>query len=221
MNDISKRPRTSVRMGALDGDKEERAICAKQMLEAATALDLMAAPAAPAQEHAAIQELRHIAEAKRFDRTAFDDDTAFADWAQSRARWTLAGNSSPAQEPEAREWMPLQGTPFAVRMDALSEGQAQRNHGQSLADLKLRQGLAISEALALVEQRAWWRRTEASEAFAALAKIAASAPVDAQMEEIKRELCMIHGGLPDDDPVEGVRQARLMLERAALAGRGK
>lgn len=31
-------------------------------------------------------ELANIANAKRFDRKTFDDDTAFADWAQSRAR---------------------------------------------------------------------------------------------------------------------------------------
>ena len=34
-------------------------------------------------------ELTNIAEAKRFDREHFDDDTSFADWAQSRARWRL------------------------------------------------------------------------------------------------------------------------------------
>lgn len=39
--------------------------------------------------NAATQELRNIADAKRFDRNTFDNDTAFADWAQSRARHTL------------------------------------------------------------------------------------------------------------------------------------
>lgn len=39
---------------------------------------------------AAVQELRNIADAKRFDKKCFDDDTTFADWAQSRARFTLA-----------------------------------------------------------------------------------------------------------------------------------
>lgn len=34
-------------------------------------------------------ELMNIAKAKRFNREYFDDDTAFADWAQSRARFTL------------------------------------------------------------------------------------------------------------------------------------
>jgi hypothetical protein len=37
----------------------------------------------------AIRELERIVNAKRFDRSVFDDDTAFADWAQSRARHTL------------------------------------------------------------------------------------------------------------------------------------
>ena len=41
---------------------------------------------------AATQELRNIAEAKRFDRERFDDDTSFADWAQSRARNALRPN---------------------------------------------------------------------------------------------------------------------------------
>jgi hypothetical protein len=39
---------------------------------------------------AAIRELENIVKAKRFDRETFDDDTAFADWAQNRARHTLA-----------------------------------------------------------------------------------------------------------------------------------
>lgn len=48
----------------------------------------------------AVQELRNIVEAKRFDRERFDDDTAFADWAQSRGRHTLAamaGESRPSK----------------------------------------------------------------------------------------------------------------------------
>lgn len=40
--------------------------------------------------HKAIAELRNIAEAKRFDREYFECDAEFADWAQSRARHTLA-----------------------------------------------------------------------------------------------------------------------------------
>ena len=35
------------------------------------------------------QELRNIANAKRFDKERFSDDSAFADWAQSRCRGTL------------------------------------------------------------------------------------------------------------------------------------
>lgn len=39
---------------------------------------------------AAVQELSNIANAKRFDRTLFQDDEAFANWAQSRCRHTLS-----------------------------------------------------------------------------------------------------------------------------------
>jgi len=38
-------------------------------------------------------ELRNIAEAKRFDRSVFEDDTAFADWVQSRCRWHIRGDA--------------------------------------------------------------------------------------------------------------------------------
>jgi len=38
------------------------------------------------ERDAALVELGYIANAKRFDREKFDDDTSFADWAQSRAR---------------------------------------------------------------------------------------------------------------------------------------
>lgn len=37
----------------------------------------------------AVAELENIACAKRFDRDIFADDTAFSDWAQSRARFAL------------------------------------------------------------------------------------------------------------------------------------
>lgn len=39
MNDLSKRLLASVRMDAVNGDGYERSICAKQMTEAAAALD--------------------------------------------------------------------------------------------------------------------------------------------------------------------------------------
>jgi hypothetical protein len=38
----------------------------------------------------AVQELRNIALAERFNREHFDGDTSFADWAQSRCRALLA-----------------------------------------------------------------------------------------------------------------------------------
>ncbi|RDU99177.1 hypothetical protein [Trinickia dinghuensis] len=44
--------------------------------------------------HAAITELRNIANAKRFDKAYFDDDESFADWAQSRARHALAASTA-------------------------------------------------------------------------------------------------------------------------------
>jgi len=38
-------------------------------------------------------ELANIANARRFDREYFDDDTAFVDWAQSRARHAIGEHS--------------------------------------------------------------------------------------------------------------------------------
>lgn len=43
----------------------------------------------------AIRELDNIVRARRTDRECFDNDTAFADWAQSRARHTLAECTKP------------------------------------------------------------------------------------------------------------------------------
>lgn len=40
------------------------------------------------------QELSNIATAKRFDRSVFDDDSAFADWAQSRCRYVGRGDAA-------------------------------------------------------------------------------------------------------------------------------
>ena len=51
--------------------------------------------AALTDERAAIEELRNIANAKRFDHEMFADDTEFADWAQSRARHTLVHVTAP------------------------------------------------------------------------------------------------------------------------------
>lgn len=39
--------------------------------------------------HPAMQELKNIGYAKRFNRAVFSNDTEFADWAQSRARHTF------------------------------------------------------------------------------------------------------------------------------------
>jgi hypothetical protein len=57
------------------------------------------APIAQGEQRDAEQELLNIANAKRFDRECFSGDTEFADWAQSRCRYTLASRqpASPAE----------------------------------------------------------------------------------------------------------------------------
>jgi hypothetical protein len=47
----------------------------------------------PAPDYEAISELMNIVHAQRFNRDCFQDDTDFADWAQSRCRHTLASLS--------------------------------------------------------------------------------------------------------------------------------
>jgi hypothetical protein len=37
----------------------------------------------------AVQELRNIVKAKRYDKDVFADDSAFVDWVRSRAKWVL------------------------------------------------------------------------------------------------------------------------------------
>jgi len=46
----------------------------------------------------ALKELSNIANAKRFDREYFEDDTSFADWVQSRARALLAAAPKAAEQ---------------------------------------------------------------------------------------------------------------------------
>ena len=53
---------------------------------------------------AAIRELENIVKAKRHDRSVFDDDTAFADWAQSRARHTLKECDPPHDRRTLEPW---------------------------------------------------------------------------------------------------------------------
>jgi flagellar biosynthesis GTPase FlhF len=68
---------------------------------ARTALSNPSNPQQPAAKSQAEQMrdpvyvLNFIANAKRFDRFHFDDDTAFADWAQSLARHVIGGPSNP------------------------------------------------------------------------------------------------------------------------------
>lgn len=82
-------------------------------------------------------------------------------------------------------YMPILGTPFAVRMDTLNEAQAQRNHGQSLARLAERGGLSLQEAHAVAERRAW-RNEPAEEAAEALHKLG---PVPVTDRMVQRFLC--------------------------------
>lgn len=67
-------------------------------------------------------------------------------------------------------WMPLYGTGLAVRMDLLNEEQAMRNHGQALATLAQRGGLAPSEALAIAEHRQWQATRSEIDALKMLAR---------------------------------------------------
>ena len=52
-------------------------------------------------------------------------------------------------------YMPIIGTGLALRMDKLNERQAQINHSQTLERLADRGGLSPSEALAVMERRAF------------------------------------------------------------------
>lgn len=66
------------------------------------------------------------------------------------------------------EYMPILGTPFAVRMDVLNEQQAKDNHGgQSLDMLRRRGGFSLCEAAAIAERRQW-RQQKAEDAARAL-----------------------------------------------------
>lgn len=57
-------------------------------------------------------------------------------------------------------YMPIIGTPFAVRLDVLNERQALRNHSQSLEQLKERGGLSWCEAAAVAGSRPWRSMTD-------------------------------------------------------------
>lgn len=71
----------------------------------------------------------------------------------------------PSKQPD---YMPLMGTPLAIRFDALSAEQAVANHGQGLEQLRDRGGLDLSEAAAVKEKRGW-RSTTAPAALCSLA----------------------------------------------------
>jgi hypothetical protein len=70
-------------------------------------------------------------------------------------------------------YMPILGTPFAVRMDLLNEEQAQANHWQSLTRLRERGGLSLCEAAAIAERRRW-REQKVSEVAEAIARVESS-----------------------------------------------
>ncbi len=81
--------------------------CCPNAVELNAALSREAALAKRAEEAegklcAARDELGNIANAKRFQRDHFRDDTEFADWAQSRARFTLS-SPTPHVCAEARQ----------------------------------------------------------------------------------------------------------------------
>jgi len=57
--------------------------------------------------------------------------------------------------------------PLYVRMDALNEEWAQRNHDQSLVTLNSRGGLSPCEAAAIIERRPW-RKMNADHAIAVI-----------------------------------------------------
>jgi hypothetical protein len=54
--------------------------------------------------------------------------------------------------PPSPQWMPIQGTTLAVRMCALDELTAYKNHGQNLAELANRGGMSPTEAVALAKK---------------------------------------------------------------------
>lgn len=78
------------------------------------------APASGVQERIALQELRNIVNAKRFDVEVFDDDTAFADWAQSRARHaiTRAADQVNADQPADAVVVPSDEELSALSLDS-------------------------------------------------------------------------------------------------------
>jgi hypothetical protein len=76
----------------IDGKHESD--CPQASPAASSAATVSDAARVAHDEQAALNELINIANAKRFDREMFADDTEFADWVQSRARHTLRSASS-------------------------------------------------------------------------------------------------------------------------------
>jgi len=77
-----------------------------------------------------------------------------------------------------KEWVPLVGTGLAINPHHLAEEKALRNHGQSIATLARRGGLLPREAVAIIQDKDWWRTSDHSftEAMEILAKSTAVNP---------------------------------------------
>jgi predicted RNA-binding Zn-ribbon protein involved in translation (DUF1610 family) len=62
--------------------------------------------------------------------------------------------ATPAVRPNAPppQWMPIQGTPLAVRMSVLDDLTAYKNHRQNLVELADRGGMSPAEAVALAKK---------------------------------------------------------------------
>jgi hypothetical protein len=88
-----------------------------------------------------------------------------------------------AKNPDRKDYMPVIGTPFAIRMDVLSEQRAQKFHSQSLIRLRDRGGLNFVEAANLLpsnEPRFRDRKTT----DAALALVDVCVPTDEERKQI-------------------------------------
>lgn len=86
--------------------------------------------------------------------------------------------------------MPIMRTGLFVRFSVLDEGQAQRNHYQSLERLAERGGVSACEAIAIAERRAW-RSTQVGEAITALAARAESAEIARLSAALKEALSQL------------------------------
>jgi hypothetical protein len=94
-------------LSCADRNDNGRTIQGQVLMALKEALDAPAAPSVEQDERGALDELSNIANAKRFDRETFADDTEFADWAQNRARHTLRAASTSANVEPAVDAQPV------------------------------------------------------------------------------------------------------------------